>query len=53
MSSSNKSAKSTTCRCRDETKRDKRTESKRVKTIINVDNLTTAVLEDPDTWTHP
>ena len=53
MSSSNKNVKSTTHRCRDEIKRDNRTESKRAKIIDNVNNLITAMLEEPDTWKHP
>ena len=52
-SSSNKSAKSTIHRCRDETKRNERTESKRTKIISNVNNVTTTILEDPGLWTRP
>ena len=50
MSSSNKSTKSTTHRCRDDAKREKRAESNRTKIIDNVNNLKTTILEESGTW---
>ena len=51
--SGNKSATSTIRHCRDETKRYKRAETKRTKIVNNVNNLTTAMLEEPGLWIRP
>ena len=44
---------STIYRCRDEIKRDKRTETIKTKITNNVNNLTTSMLEEPGLWIRP
>ena len=51
--SSNKRVMSTIHRCKDETKRDERSKTKRTKIIINVNDLITAILEEPGLWILP
>ena len=50
MSKNSKNEKSFSHRCIDEAKRDKATESKRMKIINNVNDLTTDILEEPKIW---
>ena len=53
MSRSNKSAMSTIHRCRDETKRDKRVETKRTKITNSINDLRNDMLEEFGSWVRP
>ena len=53
MSSNDNTKKSSSHFCRDEVKREKREDSKRMKIINNVTNLTTAMSEKPSMWMLP